>query len=64
MHKLPQVQGQEQVQVGRELGALLQAAEKEAHQARRPVHRQRDCSCSPLADTKQRHRPHRARERR
>src|SRR3954464_11941268 len=30
MHKRPQVQGQEQVQVGRELVALLQAAEKEA----------------------------------
>jgi ATP-dependent Clp protease ATP-binding subunit ClpB len=29
MHKRPQVQGQEQVQVGRELVALLQAAEKE-----------------------------------
>src|SRR3569832_776977 len=29
MHKLPQVQGQEQVQVGRDLVALLQAAEKE-----------------------------------
>ena len=28
--KLPQVQGGEQVQVGRDLGALLQAAEKEA----------------------------------
>ena len=32
----------EQVQAGRDLGALLQAAEKEADQARRPVHRQRD----------------------
>jgi ATP-dependent Clp protease ATP-binding subunit ClpB len=30
MHKLPQVQGQEQVQVGRDLVNLLQAAEKEA----------------------------------
>jgi ATP-dependent Clp protease ATP-binding subunit ClpB len=30
MHKLPQVQGQEQVQVGPELAALLQATEKEA----------------------------------
>ncbi|HWI82008.1 ATP-dependent chaperone ClpB [Ramlibacter sp.] len=30
MHKLPQVQGQEQVQVGRDLVGLLQAAEKEA----------------------------------
>jgi ATP-dependent Clp protease ATP-binding subunit ClpB len=30
MHKLPQVQGQEQIQVGRDLAALLQAAEKEA----------------------------------
>ncbi len=30
MHKRPQVQGQEQVQVGRELVALLQAAEKDA----------------------------------
>ena len=30
MHKLPQVQGQEQVQVGRDLVSLLQAAEKEA----------------------------------
>jgi ATP-dependent Clp protease ATP-binding subunit ClpB len=30
MHKRPQVQGQEQVQVGRDLGALLQATEKEA----------------------------------
>src|SRR3954468_13880479 len=29
MHKRPQVQGQEQVQVGRELVSLLQAAEKE-----------------------------------
>src|SRR6478735_8791457 len=29
MHKLPQVQGQEQVQVGRDLATLLQAAEKE-----------------------------------
>src|SRR3569832_552552 len=29
MHKRPQVQGQEQVQVGRDLVALLQAAEKE-----------------------------------
>src|SRR5512140_3973440 len=29
MHKLPQVQGQEQVQIGRDLVALLQAAEKE-----------------------------------
>ena len=29
MHKRPQVQGQEQVTVGRELVALLQAAEKE-----------------------------------
>ncbi len=29
MHKRPQVQGQEQVQVGRELVGLLQAAEKE-----------------------------------
>jgi ATP-dependent Clp protease ATP-binding subunit ClpB len=29
--RLPQVQGGEQVQAGRELGALLQAAEKEAH---------------------------------
>src|SRR5450755_3263201 len=31
MARLPQVQGGEQVQAGRELGALLQAAEKEAH---------------------------------
>ena len=31
MSRLPQVQGGEQVQAGRELGALLQAAEKEAH---------------------------------
>jgi len=30
MHKLPQVQGQEQVQVGRDLISLIQAAEKEA----------------------------------
>ena len=30
MHRLPQVQGQEQVQVGRDLVGLLQAAEKEA----------------------------------
>src|SRR3954469_20244852 len=30
MHKLPKVEGQEQVQVGRELVSLLQAAEKEA----------------------------------
>ena len=30
MHKLPKVQGQEQVQVGRDLVSLLQAAEKEA----------------------------------
>jgi ATP-dependent Clp protease ATP-binding subunit ClpB len=30
MHKLPQVQGQEQIGVGRDLGALLQATEKEA----------------------------------
>jgi ATP-dependent Clp protease ATP-binding subunit ClpB len=30
IHKLPQVQGQEQIQVGRDLVALLQAAEKEA----------------------------------
>ncbi|HVZ44368.1 MAG TPA: ATP-dependent chaperone ClpB [Ramlibacter sp.] len=30
MHKRPQVQGQEQVTVGRDLAALLQAAEKEA----------------------------------
>lgn len=30
MHKLPQVQGQEQIGVGRDLGALLQGAEKEA----------------------------------
>src|SRR5215212_1694672 len=30
MKKLPQVQGGEQVQPGRELGALLQATEKEA----------------------------------
>jgi ATP-dependent Clp protease ATP-binding subunit ClpB len=30
MHKLPQVHGQEQVQVGRDLVSLLQAAEKEA----------------------------------
>lgn len=30
MHKLPQVQGQEQVQVGRDLAALLQQSEKEA----------------------------------
>jgi len=30
MHKLPQVQGQEQVQIGRDLVPLLQAAEKEA----------------------------------
>src|SRR3569832_2562801 len=30
MHKRAQVQGQEQVQVGRDLGALLQATEKEA----------------------------------
>ena len=30
MHKLPQVQGQEQVQVGRDLVSLLQAAEKES----------------------------------
>ncbi len=29
MHKLPQVQGQEQVQVGRDLAGLLQMAEKE-----------------------------------
>ncbi len=31
MSRLPQVQGGEQVQAGRELGALLQAAEREAH---------------------------------
>ncbi|AMO24795.1 ATP-dependent chaperone ClpB [Ramlibacter solisilvae] len=30
MHKLPQVEGQEQVQIGRDLVTLLQAAEKEA----------------------------------
>jgi ATP-dependent Clp protease ATP-binding subunit ClpB len=30
MHKLPKVEGQEQVQVGRDLVSLLQAAEKEA----------------------------------
>ncbi|MEJ6023554.1 ATP-dependent chaperone ClpB [Ramlibacter sp. PS4R-6] len=30
MHKLPQVEGQEQVQVGRDLVTLLQAAEKES----------------------------------
>jgi ATP-dependent Clp protease ATP-binding subunit ClpB len=30
MHRLPQVQGQEQVQIGRDLVSLLQAAEKEA----------------------------------
>lgn len=30
MHKLPQVQGQEQIQVGRDLAVLLQGAEKEA----------------------------------
>src|SRR3954462_15534434 len=30
MHKLAQVEGQEQVQVGRDLVSLLQAAEKEA----------------------------------
>jgi ATP-dependent Clp protease ATP-binding subunit ClpB len=30
MHKLPKVQGQEQVQVGRDLVSLLQAAEKES----------------------------------
>lgn len=30
MHKLPQVQGQEQVQVGRDLVSLIQAAEKES----------------------------------
>jgi ATP-dependent Clp protease ATP-binding subunit ClpB len=30
MHKLPQVEGQEQVQVGRDLVGLLQAAEKES----------------------------------
>jgi ATP-dependent Clp protease ATP-binding subunit ClpB len=30
MHKLPQVEGQEQVQVGRDLAILLQAAEKES----------------------------------
>src|SRR5688500_7143705 len=30
MHKLPQVQGQEQIQIGRDLAALLQASEKEA----------------------------------
>ncbi|MFM1906742.1 MAG: hypothetical protein RLZZ591_419 [Pseudomonadota bacterium] len=30
MHRLPQVQGQEQVQVGRDMVTLLQAAEKEA----------------------------------
>ncbi len=30
MHKLPQVQGQDQIGVGRDLGALLQGAEKEA----------------------------------
>jgi ATP-dependent Clp protease ATP-binding subunit ClpB len=30
MHKLPQVQGQEQVQIGRDLVPLMQAAEKEA----------------------------------
>lgn len=30
MHKLPQVQGQEQVQVGRDLVTLIQAAEKES----------------------------------
>jgi ATP-dependent Clp protease ATP-binding subunit ClpB len=29
MHKLPQVQGQEQVQIGRDLVSLMQAAEKE-----------------------------------
>ena len=33
MKRLPQVQGGEQVQPGRELGALLQAAEKEATSA-------------------------------
>src|SRR3954469_13932814 len=30
MHKRPKVEGQEQVQVGRDLSALLQATEKEA----------------------------------
>jgi ATP-dependent Clp protease ATP-binding subunit ClpB len=30
MHRLPQVQGQEQIGVGRDLGAMLQATEKEA----------------------------------
>jgi ATP-dependent Clp protease ATP-binding subunit ClpB len=30
MHKLPQVQGQEQITIGRDLGGLLQAAEKES----------------------------------
>jgi len=30
MHKRPKVEGQEQVQVGRDLGSLLQATEKEA----------------------------------
>lgn len=30
LHKLPQVQGQEQIQVGRDLGVLLQQSEKEA----------------------------------
>src|SRR6478672_3404307 len=30
MHKLPQVQGQEQVQIGRDLVSLMQAAEREA----------------------------------
>ncbi len=60
MHKLPQVQGQEQVQVGRDLVALLQAAEKEAHQARRPVHRQRAVPAG-AGRHQAGHRPHRAR---
>src|SRR6478752_7096113 len=44
MKRLPQVQGGEQVQPGRELGALLQAAEKEASEATSSS--RASCSCS------------------
>ncbi len=43
--RLPQVQGGDgQVQIGRELNALLNAADKEATTARRQLHCQRDVS--------------------
>ncbi len=40
MHKLPQVQGQEQVQVGRDLVSAAAGRREGRHQAWRPVHRQ------------------------